>query len=116
MECCCAVDIPVLQYSIPPAVSCARRENFVDLETALGESLLKRIIEQRIENHPVFFHRIGPGIGTEQRAFLFLLGAEPRQRRAAMIGPVFIGLLLGIFESAHELCSHVGCRAGALHP
>ena len=58
----------------------ARRENVFDVETTLGESLFESVIEQCVKNGSVLLDRVGPGIGTEQSALLFLFRAEPGER------------------------------------
>ena len=78
----------------------AAREYFFDVQARVGEPLFVGIIQQGLQDDLVFLDGIGPGIGAEQGAFLFLFGAEPRQRRAAMVRPISVGLLFGVFEYA----------------
>src|SRR5258708_4981840 len=52
---------------------------------------------------PVF-----PGIGAEESAFLFPVGAKPGERHVARIGEAPIGELLRLLEREHEAFHHPG--------
>ena len=90
------------------SVKRARRENLLDVEPPLGQPLLNRVVQQGLQCGLILLHRVRPGIRAEQRSLLFLFGAEPGQIGAAVVGPILICTLLGIFKNAHQLRSDLG--------